>query len=47
MKINYINYAPRESQEINLLQLLEDSLIANHDFTIVKKIIITTKLHIT
>ena len=46
MKINHINSALCESQEINLLELLEDSLVANHDSIIVKQIIRTAKSHI-
>lgn len=46
MKINHINSASCESKEINLLQLLGDSLAANHDPIIVKQIIRTTKSNI-
>ncbi len=45
MKINHINSASCESQEMNLLQLLEDSLVANHDSILVKQIVRTAKPH--
>ena len=35
-----------KSQEMNLLQLLKDSLVANHDSLLVKQIIRMAKSHI-